>query len=270
MPDLLGALLLAGATAALVLAIVKGTDWGWVSLPTGGTLAGALVLLALFGWRCRVHRSPLVDLALLRHRPFVVANAASIVAAAGFFGYTLVNVLFLTEVWRYSVLEAGLAITPGPVVAIAVSRPFGRLAEKIGHRLVLLGGGLWWGAAVLRFADGEPRWRTRSDRRGTGRACRAAPRRPAASWPAAVSRPPCARRESRPRGPAGSRARRPRARTGSCRRRAATPSCAACEWPFTIRSTGLPPRSTSASAISMAGHFPSEGSRRSRAFTRST
>ncbi len=153
MPDLLGALLLAGATAALVLAIVKGTDWGRVSLPTGGTFAGALVLLALFGWRCRVHRSPLVDLALLRHRPFVVANAASIVAAAGFFGYTLVNVLFLTEVWRYSVLGAGLAITPGPVVAIAVSRPFGRLAEKVGHRLVLLGGGLWWGAAVLWFAE---------------------------------------------------------------------------------------------------------------------
>lgn len=153
MPDLLGALLLACAVAALVLAVVRGADWGWVSVRTEGSGGAALALLGLFGWRCHVHRFPLVDLALLRHRAFAVANGASVAAAAGFFGYTLVNVLFLTEVWRYSVLETGLAITPGPLVAIAVSRLFGRLAERIGHRLVLVGGGLWWGAAVLWFAD---------------------------------------------------------------------------------------------------------------------
>jgi predicted acylesterase/phospholipase RssA len=153
MPDLLGAVLLAAATAALVLAVVRGSDWGWLSVRTVGTGGAAFALLGLFGWRCRVHPAPLVDLALLRRRAFVVANAASVAAAAGFFGYTLVNVLFLTEVWRYSVLDAGLAITPGPLVAIAVARPFGRLAERIGHRIVLVGGGLWWGAAVLWFTE---------------------------------------------------------------------------------------------------------------------
>ncbi len=36
----------------------------------------------------------------------------SVLAAAGFYGYTLTNVLFLTGVWRYSVLQAGLGSLP--------------------------------------------------------------------------------------------------------------------------------------------------------------
>ncbi len=43
----------------------------------------------------------------------------TIIGAAGFYGYTLTNVLFLTLVWRYSALQAGLALTIGPVVAVA-------------------------------------------------------------------------------------------------------------------------------------------------------
>ena len=47
----------------------------------------------------------------------------TVIAAAGFYGYTLCNVLFLTGVWRYSVLDAGLALTPGPFIAAAVAGP---------------------------------------------------------------------------------------------------------------------------------------------------
>jgi len=61
--------------------------------------------------------------------------------AAGFFGYTLANVLFLTGLWRYSALQAGLALTIGPVVAVAVAGPASRLAQRIGPRPVLVAGG---------------------------------------------------------------------------------------------------------------------------------
>ena len=71
------------------------------------------------------------------------------IGAAGFYGYTLTNVLFLTLVWHYSVLGAGLALTPGPLVAMAVAGPTSRLVERIGHRPVLVAGGLIWGSAVL-------------------------------------------------------------------------------------------------------------------------
>jgi NTE family protein len=153
MPDLPGAMLFAIAVAALVLAVVKGDEWGWGSARILGSFAVALALGALFIRRCTTHRSPIIDLGLLRIRTFSVANAMTVIAAAGFFGYTLINVLFLTQVWGYSVLEAGLAITPGPVVATVIAGPSSRLAERVGHRWVLVAGGLIWGAGLIWFIE---------------------------------------------------------------------------------------------------------------------
>jgi NTE family protein len=153
MPDLLGALLFGAAIGALVLGVVKGQEWGWANGRVLGAFAAALVLGAVFAQRCTWHRSPIVDLALLRVRTVTTANAMTIVAAAGFYGYTLTNVLFLTGVWRYSILEAGLAITPGPFIAAAVAGPVSRLTGRIGHRPVLMAGGAIWGAGVLWFVE---------------------------------------------------------------------------------------------------------------------
>ncbi len=148
-PDLLGTVVFALAVAVFVLAVVQGEEWGWGDVKVLGAFAIAVLLGAWFVQRCRTVRSPVVDLALLRVRTFSVANGMTLLAAAGFYGYTLVNVLFLTGVWRYSVLEAGLAITPGPFVAAAVAGPASRLAERIGHRIACSVGALLWGAAVL-------------------------------------------------------------------------------------------------------------------------
>ncbi len=153
MPDMVGALLFALAIASLVLGVVKGSEWGWGSPRVLVAFAAAVVLGAIFVWRCRWHRSPIIDLGLLRNRTFSAANGMTIIAAAGFYGYTLANVLFLTGVWRYSALQAGLALTPGPFVAAAVAGPTSRIAQRIGPRPVLVAGGLIWGGAVMWLVE---------------------------------------------------------------------------------------------------------------------
>ena len=95
----------------------------------------------------------MLDLSLLRIRSLAVANVLTLIGAAGFYAYVLCNVLFLTSVWGYSVLQAGLAITPGPFIAAAVAGPAGKLADRIGPRWVLVVGGAIWAAGVAMLIN---------------------------------------------------------------------------------------------------------------------
>lgn len=150
--DLAGAALLATGVAALALGIVEGPDRGWTS---PGVLAGFAVGAVLLGslvLRCLRHPAPIVEPALFRVRSFAVANAGTLVFAVGFHALLLGNVLFLTGVWQYSVAEAGLALTPGPLVAAVASPVGGRLADRFGQRATALPGGLAFAAGTAFLA----------------------------------------------------------------------------------------------------------------------
>src|SRR5262249_26057258 len=111
-------------------------------------------LLPLFVWRSSRHRAPVFELELFRVRSFSVANAGLFVFALGFYALLLCNVLFLTGVWHYSILRAGIAVTPGPLMA-ALSAPIGgRLSDRFGQRVVAVPGALVFGAGALLFALG--------------------------------------------------------------------------------------------------------------------
>jgi len=153
MPDLLGGVVLALAIAALVLGVVKGQEWGWGSARVIGAFAAALLLGVYFVLRTSRQRAPVIDLSLLRIRAFALSNGVTIVMASGFYAYTLCNVLFLTSVWRYSILTAGLALTPGPFTAMAVAGPASRLVERVGHRPVVVPGALVWAGGMAWFAS---------------------------------------------------------------------------------------------------------------------
>jgi NTE family protein len=152
MPDLLGGAVLGLAIAALVLAVVKGQEWGWDGARVIGSFAAAVLLGIYFLLRTSRQRTPVLDLSLLRIRSFSLSNGATIVIAAGFYAYTLCNVLFLTGVWRYSILTAGLALTPGPFTAMAVAGPASRVVERVGHRALLVPGALVWAGGMVFFA----------------------------------------------------------------------------------------------------------------------
>jgi EmrB/QacA subfamily drug resistance transporter len=134
-PDLLGGLTLIVAIGALVVAIVKGQEWGWGSAGVIGLLVATAVLLPAIWWRSARHETPVIEPAMLRVRSFGLAVGASILFFAGFGAMLLSGVLFLTDVWHEPVLTAGLMLFPGPAMATAFSVPSARLGARFGYRL---------------------------------------------------------------------------------------------------------------------------------------
>jgi EmrB/QacA subfamily drug resistance transporter len=152
LPDAVGAALLTAGVGALVLAIVQGPEWGWGSARVLGALAASAILFPLFVWRSGRHRAPVIELTLFRVRSFAVANAGGLVFALGFYALLLANVLFLTGVWHYSIVKAGVALTPGPLIAALAASLGGRLSDRFGQRVVAVPGGLVFAAGALLFA----------------------------------------------------------------------------------------------------------------------
>jgi EmrB/QacA subfamily drug resistance transporter len=160
LPDLPGAAMLALSLAAVTLAIVEGNDWGWGSAATLATFAAAALLLIGVAARSRTHPRPIVEPELFAHSSFRIGNLGTLLFAAAFFSLILGNVLFLTSIWGYTVLQAGLATLPGPTLSTIVAGPAGRLADRFGHRAVIVPGTLFFaaGVMVLRSAGAEPDW----------------------------------------------------------------------------------------------------------------
>ena len=160
LPDLLGGVMLALGLALITLGIIEGNDWGWASGSTLATFAAGAALLGGVAWRSARHPRPVLEPALFAHSSFRRGNLGTLLFAAAFFSVILGNVLFLTSVWGYSVLTAGLATLPGPAWTTVVSGPAGRLADRFGHRAVIVPGALLFAAGilVLRSAGPQPDW----------------------------------------------------------------------------------------------------------------
>jgi EmrB/QacA subfamily drug resistance transporter len=151
MPDAVGVALLVAGVALLSLGIVKGQAWSWDERVIGAIAAG-IALLLVFGFRSSRHPAPVVEPGLFRVRSFAVANAGAFAFALGFYAFLLGNVLFLTGPWHYSVLTAGFALTPGPLMAAVGAVAGGRLSDRFGQRAVALPGGLLFGLGALGLA----------------------------------------------------------------------------------------------------------------------
>jgi len=130
-PDIPTVVLLTIAVGLLALGVTQGPDWGWDDPRILGSFAAAVGLLALVAARPR-GREYGTERLFLRLRSVRTANLAVVVFAAAFYAKILTDVLFLTSVWGYSVLEAGAAITPGPLFTVLLAAPAARLARRRG------------------------------------------------------------------------------------------------------------------------------------------
>src|SRR5437773_1908754 len=145
----MGAAALTLAVVLVALGIVQSDEWGWRDLRTVGALAGGLVLVGAFVARCATVPNPVLALELFSERGFRWANLAQLLYGTGFTIMFFGNVQFLGDVWGYSPVRTGLAMAPGPLVVFLLAPRFGKLAGRIGHRAILIPGGLVYAAAAV-------------------------------------------------------------------------------------------------------------------------
>jgi EmrB/QacA subfamily drug resistance transporter len=158
LPDLFGAALLALGIAGVVAAISNLSDWG-VGATTFGVAGLGVVLLIGFAVRCVRHPSPVIDPSLLRLRQLSAATFSMAAFYASFGILLLGGSLFLTQVWHYGSIQAGLGFAPGPIAAtvfavIGSRLPVGRRTLVIVGSLLFVVAGLYW----IVFLRGEPNY----------------------------------------------------------------------------------------------------------------
>lgn len=146
--DGVGALGLGGGLVCLLLAVSKGSDWGWTSATTLGLFAGSLALLLAWGRWELGFAAPLVDLRLAARPQVLLTNAASVLVGFSMYAQSLVvpQLLQLPEETGYglgqSMMAMGLWMAPGGLMMMALS-PFGaRLSANRGPKVTLAVGSL--------------------------------------------------------------------------------------------------------------------------------
>jgi EmrB/QacA subfamily drug resistance transporter len=153
-PDLLGIVLLIGGAALLAFGVIQSAVWGWGSVWVVGALCGGALTLVAFVVRSARVVSPALDLTLFRERTFSLANAGVFVFSIGFTAMFFGSIFFLTRIWGYTLLQAGLALMPGPLMVVLLAPIAGRLAAVYGHRRLLMPGGVVYAAGALVLVFG--------------------------------------------------------------------------------------------------------------------
>jgi EmrB/QacA subfamily drug resistance transporter len=146
-PAIVGVVLVAVAAGLISYAVVGTEQFGWTSARTLGLFAISALVVAVFVVHQRRSVAPVLDLDLFRIRNFVWANLAMVVFGTAFSALFLGSILFLTQVWDWSILQAGFGVAPGPAIVGLVSPRVGSLAGRIGQRPILIVGGVLYACA---------------------------------------------------------------------------------------------------------------------------
>ncbi len=138
--DPLGAILIAVGMAGLTAGLSFGQELGWTSpLILTLLLVGIFALVALPFVELRVP-NPVIVLALLRNRVFDSSILSLLLSFLALFAISFMMPFYLEQLLGFSILQAGILLTPVPVT-LAIIAPFsGSLADRIGSRWLAAGG----------------------------------------------------------------------------------------------------------------------------------
>jgi EmrB/QacA subfamily drug resistance transporter len=158
--DLVGLPLAGAGLLGLTWGLVRANTVGWGSAEVVATLAAGALLVAAFLAYERRAESPMLPLALFRHRGFSAANGVSFFMYAGLFGTLFLMAQYFQTALGYSPLQAGIRLLPWTATPMVIAPIAGSLADRFGNRpfmvagLVMQAAGLGWVALIADTSVG--------------------------------------------------------------------------------------------------------------------
>jgi EmrB/QacA subfamily drug resistance transporter len=153
--DWLGSVLIAGALGAIAfglssIAPTQGAEDGVTVGPAVwlGFIAGAIALIAYALWETRA-KEPLTPPRLWANRPFTALNVATLLIYAGMAIMFFALPFELIDRRGLTATQTGLVMLPLSIALGALSQIFGKLADRIGARPLLIIGPLGAAGAYL-------------------------------------------------------------------------------------------------------------------------
>ncbi|WEO97192.1 MFS transporter [Streptomyces sp. FXJ1.172] len=158
-PDALGALTFGLALVALVAALTLGRD-GWLRAPVGVLLVAAAVLVVLFVAVERRVGTPMIDLGLLRHPPFLASAAGGLFTGLAVIAPFSFLPALIQQTLRLSPMDTAWLILIWSGLSFTVALQVKHLAGRIGPRVQLAAGFALHAVAVLTMlgAIGSGSW----------------------------------------------------------------------------------------------------------------
>ncbi|MFC8666961.1 MFS transporter [Streptomyces sp. NPDC057199] len=134
--DIPGAGLVAAATAALIYALIRAGDHGWLDLVTVALAAAAAAGYAAFALWQRRAAAPLMDLRLLTRRPVVAGTFVIAVTTALMVGAFFLGSFYLQNLQGHGALMTGVLFLPVALLTMAAAAAAGRVIGRLGARLL--------------------------------------------------------------------------------------------------------------------------------------
>jgi len=138
--DPVGVGLVSGGVVALVWALVRASDAGWMNPEILATLlGGGTLLIAFVGWERRTP-VPMVSMRLFRKPAFAVGTLTTFLMTGATFGAAFLITQEFQFARGYSPISTGVRLLPFFATPMLISPLAGALSDRIGRRPIMLSG----------------------------------------------------------------------------------------------------------------------------------
>ncbi|MDW6059414.1 MFS transporter [Streptomyces sp. FXJ1.4098] len=134
--DFVGGLLSIVSVGSLVYATIEGPHFGWGTGPIAAAVVAGVGLLAFVAWELR-HPHPMLNVRKFKERLFSGSMLAVLFFFFGTFGSIYYATQFLQFILGYNALDTGVRLLPLAGAVFVGAAVTGRLAPKLGVRLVV-------------------------------------------------------------------------------------------------------------------------------------